>query len=100
MDNSIEKQTLLSDISENFHALQFLINKIGVGNIPNFAVIGMMHGRDFALLRGRLKQRLDLCVKALQMGFDVDEYPDYDISSTFKDVDLSERARILFKLLD
>jgi hypothetical protein len=47
-----------------------------------------------------LNERLDLCVKALEMGFDVDEYPEYDISSMFKDVDLSGRARILFKLLD
>jgi hypothetical protein len=100
MDNSIEKQTLLNDISENFHALQFLINKIGIENMPNFEVIGMMHGKDFALLRGRLNKRLDLCVKALQMGFDVDEYPEYDIPSSFTSVNLSERARIIFKLLD
>jgi hypothetical protein len=100
MDNSIEKQTLLSDISENFYDIKYLVGVIGVENIPSFRIIGISHVEDITQLRGKLNERLDLCVKALEMGFDVDEYPEYDISSMFKDVDLSGRARILFKLLD
>jgi hypothetical protein len=100
MDNSIGKFSLLSDLSENFYDIQYLVGVIGVENIPSFRIIGISHVEDIAQLRGKLNERLDLCVKALQMGFDVDEYPEYDISSMFKDVDLSGRARILFKLLD
>jgi hypothetical protein len=100
MDNSIEKFSLLSDISENFYDIQFLINKIGVENIPSFMIIGISHVEDIAQLRDKLNERFDLCVKALEMGFDVDEYPEYNMPPVFKDVDLSGRARILFKLLD